>query len=198
MWSAIRASGLVAYGLLWLQVCTGLSIRRPLAGKPAYHADWHGWLGLWALGFLAVHITLVLLDTFQPFTLRQAFVPGAATYRGFWVALGTIGLYLLLLVLLTTFLRRLFKPTVWRALHQASFFAWLAALAHGLGTGFDGNTVWAQSFYGITAVVVLVLWIRHFKRKRPSKRPAVLPDSESVSTVSPGLPNGQCNTAQSR
>ena len=62
-WLGIRASGITTWGLLTAVVLWGILLRTRLLGRaasPLRLLDLHRWLGAIALGFLVVHMTLLL------------------------------------------------------------------------------------------------------------------------------------------
>ncbi|HLW46565.1 MAG TPA: hypothetical protein VKW09_02235 [bacterium] len=73
-WYLGRASGITAYGLLWLSIVLGLSLSNRLArvwpGGPTV-ADLHQFTGFLALGFAAVHGLVLLGDQYIGYTLAS-------------------------------------------------------------------------------------------------------------------------------
>ena len=77
-WLAIRASGVTAWGLLTAVVLWGILLRTQLLGRlaaPMRLLDLHRWLGVIALGFLFVHMALLLIDPAVSFTVAQILDP---------------------------------------------------------------------------------------------------------------------------
>jgi len=65
------------------------------------------------------------------------FIPLAASYRPLWLALGIVGLYLMLAVWLSTQMRAHIGYAWWRRLHTLAFAVYLLTTVHGSGTGTD-------------------------------------------------------------
>lgn len=169
-WYLSRATGLVAYLLLFTTVMLGLSIRTRALDRLAARwrvTDLHLFLSVLMLAFVGFHAAVLLTDSYIGFSWVQLLVPFSGPYRNLWTGLGIIGAYLLLLIALSFLIRRRIGYRVWRGLHYATFLAYLAALAHGVFAGTDSTQAWAQAIYVGTALVVagfvvvrVALWAR--------------------------------------
>ncbi|MDQ3856595.1 MAG: hypothetical protein M3281_09410, partial [Chloroflexota bacterium] len=106
-WYVSRAAGLSAYVFLWLDVCLGLAVQRSPGNGPMPRwriYDLHQFTAPVALGLLAMHVGSLLGDRYIGFTTSQLLVPLTSSYRPFQVALGIIAMYLLLLILASSYL----------------------------------------------------------------------------------------------
>ncbi len=118
------------------------------------------------VAMLALHVVLIVLDSYVDVSLPGALVPFTAGYRGFALGLGTLATYALLVVALTGAARgRIASSAVgaraWRAVHLSAYGVWVLAMAHGLLAGTDTGTWWSWALYGGCAVSVLTAgWIR--------------------------------------
>ena len=162
-WYAARAAGVVAYALLTGGVLLGtlLAGRARLRRWPAFAVtDVHRFVALLTGGFVALHVGTVLLDRVVPFSLVQVLVPGASSYRPFWVALGTVAAELLVAVALTNRFRKRLGHRLWRRAHYLTFAVWLAATAHGIGAGTDASAPWLRFLYvvSVSSVAGAVAW----------------------------------------
>ena len=139
-WYVARASGLVAWGLvvatiLWgLVMATRVLRRRP---RPAWLLDMHKFLGVLTLVFVGVHVTSILLDDFVHFGLADVLVPLASSWHPVAVACGIVGMYLLVAIQTTSWLRRHLSPTVWRTIHLTSYGVFAITTVHMLAAGTD-------------------------------------------------------------
>ncbi|MGH2407691.1 MAG: ferric reductase-like transmembrane domain-containing protein [Candidatus Limnocylindrales bacterium] len=156
-WEVARAGGLVAYGLLTASVAIGLVVSlkwRSSRWTRFITTELHRFVTLLALIFTAIHTLAVLIDPFIRFTPVDVLVPLVSHYRPLWVALGIVGMYLLLAIYASEW----FRPRVgygwWRRFHYLSFVAFGLALVHGLGTGSDSRTPWAIGMYAASAALV--------------------------------------------
>ena len=178
LWYVTRAAGLAAYLLLWLSTVWGLVIPSKffdpwLPGALAY--DLHEFLSLLSIGFVALHVVVLLGDRYLPFTLAGILVPFAASYRPVWVGVGIIGMYLMLLVSITFYFRRRIGAATFRAIHLASFGAYVAAAQHGLMAGTDSPLAATRLMYAGTSLAVVFLtvyWIMLLVFRRLAPAPA--------------------------
>lgn len=162
MWYLTRAAGLLAYLLLWLSTAWGLAVTSKIFDPILHRAftyDMHQFLSLLAIGFTVLHIGVLVVDRYLPFSAAQIFIPFIAPYRPIWVGVGIIGLYLTLLVTLTFYIRRWIGQKTFRAIHLSSFLAYAAVTVHGLMAGTD-SALWAmQMIYAGTSLVIVFLTV---------------------------------------
>lgn len=157
-WLAARATGLVAFGLLTFQVLIGLVLSHP-TNKSTWKLSkrifpWHDHLWLFVTAFLAVHVLSLIADPKSHVDLVGAFIPGLADYRSVPVALGTLGLYALLVTAISARYTKLLPPGVWLRLHRLSIVVFLLAWTHGVLAGTDTSSL--RLVY-ITAGVLVAL-----------------------------------------
>ncbi len=176
MWYVTRAAGLISYLLLWLSTVWGLAVTNKVLDPVLHRAftyDFHQFLSLLAIGFVILHIVVLLADQYLPFSVAQILVPFAAPYRPVWVGLGTIGLYLTLLVSLTFYIRRWIGQKTFRAIHLVSYLAFIAAAAHGLFAGTDSPLPTVQVMYVVTSLSVLFLTVYRIVTSKRLQRKGV-------------------------
>jgi predicted ferric reductase len=174
LWYVTRAAGVVAYLLLWLSTAWGLAVSSKILDpllQRFFTYDMHQFISLLALGFVALHVVVVLADKYLPFSVAQILVPFAAPYRPVWVGVGVIGFYLTLLVSVTFYLRQRIGYHKFRVIHYTSFVAYLMALAHGLLAGTDSSLWTAQLMYSASALVVIFLFVYRIVMASPSLQP---------------------------
>jgi methionine sulfoxide reductase heme-binding subunit len=149
VWDAMRASGVVAYVLLTIVVVLGLALSgRVRLPWPRFAVeDVHRFGGLLVGTFLCVHVGAVLLDSYVPFSLGDVAIPFLSSYRPLWTALGIVAAELLLALAVTNRLRRRLPYRLWRNLHRLNLVVWVAATAHGVGSGSDRASVWLVALY---------------------------------------------------
>ncbi|WP_376793479.1 ferric reductase-like transmembrane domain-containing protein [Thermoflexus sp.] len=162
-WYLSRASGLVAYVLLWLSMILGLIITSRIArlwpgGPTAF--DLHQHTALLSLALSFFHALILLGDRYISFAPLQVFLPFAsANYRPFSVGLGQLGFYLLTLVGLTFYVRRRIGYAMWRRIHYLSFGVFVLVTVHGVLSGTDGSKVGVRIIYQVAGASVLALLI---------------------------------------
>ncbi|MBI4771872.1 MAG: hypothetical protein HY784_16030 [Chloroflexi bacterium] len=99
-------------------------------------------------------------DHYIHFSPARVLIPFAsADYRPLWVGLGQIGFYLMGGVGLSFYVRRRMGARLWRLIHYLSFVVFLLALAHGLMSGTDSPSAWAQNLYWASGGSLLFLTI---------------------------------------
>jgi predicted ferric reductase len=157
-WLAARATGLVAFGLLTFQVLVGLLLSHP-TNKSTWKLSkrifpWHEHLWVFVTAFLAVHVLTLVADPKSGVDVIGALVPGMSEYRTIPVALGTMGLYALLVTALTARYTKLLPPGVWLRLHRLSIVVFGLGWAHGVLAGTDSG---ALRLPYITAGVLVAL-----------------------------------------
>lgn len=164
-WYVTRAAGLTGYLLLWLSMIWGFAIPTGIL-RPAleniFTYDFHEHLSLLGLGFVVVHIAVLLFDKYLPFSLLQLFIPFVDTYRPVWVGLGIISFYILLLVTFTFYLRQKIGAKAFRSIHVLSLLSYLGTTLHGLFAGTDSGLPIALLLYAgtfLTVIFLSVYWL---------------------------------------
>jgi predicted ferric reductase len=162
-WYLSRGTAFVSLSVLWISMMLGLGITNKMArvwpGAPAAFAI-HEYVSLLGLAFALFHALVLLGDHYIHFTVAQIFMPFATLgYRPLWVGIGQIGFYIWLIVALSFYIRSAIGQKTWRFLHYLSFALYLMGLIHGLFSGTDSSTNWAQWYYWISGGSVLFLFI---------------------------------------
>jgi len=161
-WFVTRSSGFVAYLLLWLSTAWGLAIPSKILDRwlqRTFTFDFHQFISLLSLAFLALHVSILLFDQYMPFTWAQLLVPFLSPYRPLWVGIGVIALYLTALVTVTFYIRRWIGMKTFRYIHYSSLLAYLGATAHSFFSGTDSSLTLAWLMYAGTFLVVVFLTV---------------------------------------
>jgi len=162
-WYLSRASGLVAFGLVWFSMAWGLLLTSRAARRwpgVASAGDFHQHVSLLGLGFGLFHGMILLGDRFASYSLAQLLLPFAATaHKPLWVGLGQLSFYLLGLITLSFYVRSWLGNRSWRAVHLLSYAVYLMALIHGVMSGTDSASAWIQAAYWASAGSLLFLTI---------------------------------------
>jgi predicted ferric reductase len=185
LWYITRAAAVCAYVLLSATVLLGLvralaRVRRLRAPGVLWLLDEaHPWLAVLTMAFVALHLLSLLFDPLIPFAPLNLLLPIAEPYRPLAVDFGVLAFYGLLIVLLSSWLRRYLAYARWRALHYTSFAVFALVTLHGLLAGSDASQPWMRLVYlGAGGAVVALAAIRVFgpspavpQRTRPHAAP---------------------------
>jgi predicted ferric reductase len=160
IWYLIRASGLVAYGLLWLSVVLGLFITSRFAriwpsGPVAFALHEHA--SLLALGFTLLHLLLLLGNREWGSSLSELLLPFGSPHGRGWVGLGQLAFWLLALLCASFYARKRLGQRAWRLIHFAAFASFLLALGHALVGGTESPAPAARALYWLSGGSVLFL-----------------------------------------
>lgn|GEM_PF-276465 len=183
-WFVARGTGVTALVLLSVVVVLGVGSRsgRPVFGLPRFAVSLvHRNAALLAVGLLTVHVVTLLFDPYAKLRVYDLFVPFGAEYRPLYMGLGTLASDVMLVLVVTSLLRRRIGVRLWRALHWLAYAAWPAALGHSVGTGTDSGQTWMAAVNaGCLAAVLgalgwrLLLWVRP-RSRRPATDDAPRP-----------------------
>lgn len=143
--------------------------------------DFHQFISLLAIGFIAIHLLSLVFDQYMPYSIAQLLIPGLSSYRPIWVGVGIIAFYLVLLVTVTFYLRGKIGMKAFRTIHVFSLVAYLATTVHGLLSGTDASLPAVQIMYlgtFLSIVFMMAYWLlmmRSKKKVKPAQQPANAP-----------------------
>lgn len=160
MWYITRSAGLTAYVLLWLSTAWGLAVSSKIFDDLLHRTftyDFHQFISLLAVGFIFLHIAVLMADRYLPYTLAQVLVPFLSPYRPLWVGIGVLAFYLTMLVTVTFYLRNRIGSKTFRSIHVLSLVAFLGAAIHGFFSGTDSSLWVTQWMYAGTFLSVVFL-----------------------------------------
>ena len=122
----------------------------------------HRAISFGALTFLVIHIVTEILA--QRVHVIDAFIPFLSPFRTFYIGLGTIASDLIILIVVTSILRKRFtahgKAWRWRAIHYSSYAAFVLGVLHGLLGGRTAKPYVDWSYGFAIALTALGLAIR--------------------------------------
>jgi len=161
-WIILRAAGVAAYVAFFLSVAWGLvsstSLITKRVSKPTSTA-FHATVASAGLAFLAIHVALLFVDRFVPFGLSDLFVPLTSEYRPVSVAFGIVAMYGMVLVLVSSWVRKRVGTVWWRRLHLLAVPTFMLTLLHGVFAGSDSGRPWMFAMYVVTGLITLFLVI---------------------------------------
>ena len=176
-WYVTRAAGLMGYLLFWLSTVWGFAISSKIFDsflERMFTFDFHEHLSLLSLGFLVLHVAVLLIEKVEPLSLTEVLVPFVSTYRPFWTGIGIITFYLTVLVTITFYIREWISMKTFRVIHYLSVAAYFGALLHSVYAGTDTSLTWVQWMYGGTTLVTvffMVYWAALLWMRKEEKRP---------------------------
>ncbi|HET6209217.1 MAG TPA: hypothetical protein VFD94_02480 [Jatrophihabitans sp.] len=182
IWYLARGAGVAAFAALSVATAAGaITARRSAAIQRRVLTQYlHRTAAMTGLLLLGLHVYMVLIDSYAKVGVLGALVPLAAGYRPLAVSLGVLASYLLVVVAGTGLLRARFAASArgarsWRAIHLASYAAWVLAAFHFLTAGTDAGQGWARLVLlagtGIVAAGVIV----RLTEPQPAPQPAAQP-----------------------
>lgn len=134
----------------------------------------HCWISLQALIFALVHGVSLLFHKFIPFSLADIFIPFHSSFEPLLVALGTVSLYLMIILVATSYARKYISQKLWRAIHFLNIGLYVAVIIHALYLGTDLKSgllreifIWANGFLVLALVYNLFyrIWSKIKKRE---------------------------------
>jgi len=177
-WFVSRATGVVAWALLAMAVIWGLALSTRALGRktPApWLLDVHRFLGGLAVVFTIVHFVTLSFDPWMTseygYTITQAFVPFASSWKPGPMAWGIVALYLLLAVELTSLVKNRLPQSLWRGIHLASYPLYAMATIHLLTAGSDTQNPLLR--WSVLATVGAVVFFSVYRLVGPGRAESV-------------------------
>jgi len=164
-WYIVRSAAITAYLLMFFIIVLGTGMTTGIVyEKISPPTAWsiHKYLSI-SLGLtLLVHITSLLFDKFINFNISDILIPFLSSYRPLFVALGIIGFYTMLIIVISSLLMRLKFSFFWRVTHYATYPLFIFSFTHGVLTGTDTKTLPMQIIYWSTGFIFAILVIYRF------------------------------------
>jgi len=160
LWLTSRVAALTAFFVLAAALVTGQALRSAMfegAMRNRELSSLHRFLTICWVPFVLLHVVTITIDSVARVSPIDLVIPFRVAYAALPVGLGAIGFDLLLIVTVTSYLRRRLDPTTWRWLHRLSYvmfgvFAFHALLA---GSDFARPLVLAPAV-GVVAFIAIV------------------------------------------
>jgi len=160
LWEAARAAALAAFAVLAAALLTGMAVRTQLLGgiarSPAVLAL-HSFLSWFWVPLVAVHVVALILDGTARVTALDAVIPFHASYAQVPIGLGSIGLLLLVVVGVSSALRRRMSPRAFQWVHRAAYPMFAVFLVHAQLAGTDFSRTWISVLGWATLGALAVL-----------------------------------------
>ena len=140
LWLTSRAAALTAFFVLAASMITGQALRTAIFAGRLRNRDLarlHEFLTVCWLPFIGLHVIALTLDGVARIAPLDLIVPFRVSYAPLPIGLGTIGLDLLLVVVVSGYLRSRLGPLTWRWLHRAAYAMFAVFVLHALLAGSD-------------------------------------------------------------
>ena len=160
-WYAIRATGVVAYLLLYLAVLTGIfsAVQKKRKKKVNNILHFHEVLSDWSLIMTGGHLGILLIDAYMKFSWSDIVIPFSGSYETISMGLGSIATYFFILTTITSKFRKKIGYQRWRNLHALNPILYILVTVHGLlsGSDFPGTVLAAINIVPVIVIAGLVL-----------------------------------------
>jgi len=164
-----RVAGLASYATLAVALLTGIALRTAVLdwmGSNRALRSLHEYTTVLWIPLAVVHLGALVLDQTARIGVLDLVVPFKAPYGTLAIGLGTLSVDLLVLVTMTSFLKRRIQAETWRWLHRTAYVAFALVFLHAVlgGTDFSDPAVSAITWAAAAALAALglvrVIWGR--------------------------------------
>ena len=161
-WFLARVTGLSAFAVLSLSVLSGEALRTSvldfLANNRALRKLHDFTTPLW-IPLAVAHCVALVLDQTARIRPLDLFVPFQTEYGQLPIGLGTISLDIVLVVVLTSWIRSRMNNTLWTWIHRTAYVGFVALFFHAAlsGTDFDAPLVSALAWSTAAGLAILGL-----------------------------------------
>jgi methionine sulfoxide reductase heme-binding subunit len=129
--------GLIAIVCLAVNFIVGFVIWKNISIKLPYRLTFlglHKFTGYSAAIAIAIHIVLIPLDPKAKFTWSDLWLPLWTAHQPYANAFGALALYLIAMVVISSYFKDKIRLPLWRALHYLSYFAAIPLIIHSVWT----------------------------------------------------------------
>jgi methionine sulfoxide reductase heme-binding subunit len=175
MWYITRSAGLTGYLLMWLSVFWGLGVSSKIFDNLLHRSftyEFHQFLSLLALAFVALHLGILFFDRYMPYSFGQVFVPFLSPYRPLWVGIGVLSMYTSVLVTVSFYFRGRIGLKAFRTIHVFSLLAYLGVTVHGFFAGTDTSLPAVMAMY-VGTFLSIVFLMSYWLIQKSQKKSAV-------------------------
>lgn len=190
-WYVARGAGISSWLFGATSVMTGLllSSKATLRPRPNWQLDLHRYQGALSVSMLALHLSALVADSYSHFTVWGLLIPYASSWKPLAVAWGIVAMYLLIVVEVTSLLRKRLSEKVWHTIHLSSLVGYILSTAHFLQAGTDHRR--APALLAIVAMTAANLGLLCFRflaaprarRTATRSAPAAQTDAQACNDV---------------
>ena len=167
-WFLARGSGIVAWTMLGATCLFGIAMSTKgfRLARPTWVLEFHRWVGALAIITTTTHLGGLVADSYVHFGWTEVLLPQSSAWKRSAVTWGVIGLYLMMVVQLTSLTMKHLPRRLWHAIHLLSYVLFGCATVHGALAGTDrSNHVYVGGVALGVSLVVLGLFVRIAKRR---------------------------------
>jgi methionine sulfoxide reductase heme-binding subunit len=161
-WYIVRATALIGFLLLYVSILIGTASCLPGIRKYFLRLrslNFHCWISLQALFFALAHAVALLFHQYIPFSSADIFIPFHSTYEPLLSGLGTIVLYLMVILVATSYARKYISTKLWRTVHFLNIGLYIAVIIHALYLGTDLKSgILCEIFIWSNGILILLLF----------------------------------------
>ena len=169
IWVLARATGTASLVALTLSVLTGMALRTGAFAWLSHNRGvrvLHGFLTVLWMPLGLAHVVALLFDRYAQIGVLDLLIPFGVSYGRVAIGLGTISFQLILIVLISTWMRSHLSQAQWLGFHRLAYVAFVGAFAHGLMSGTDLASPLVAGLAWLTAAAVAVVAFRRVLRVR--------------------------------
>lgn len=169
IWVIARSTGTASLVALTLSVLTGIALRTGTFAWLSHNRGVrvvHGFLTVLWIPLGLAHVFALLFDRYAQVGVIDLVVPFGVAYGRLAIGLGTISTQLILVVLVSTWMRSSLTNGQWQWFHRLSYIAFIAAFAHGVMSGTDLANPVVAALAWVTAAAVALVALRRVTRTR--------------------------------
>jgi sulfoxide reductase heme-binding subunit YedZ len=161
-WLLARITGLTAFAVLSIAVLSGEALRTSvldfLASNRAIRKLHDFTTPLW-LPLVFAHVIALILDKTAQIRPVDIVVPFVNPYAPYLVpiGLGTIAFDILMVVTVTSWLKRRMNNTLWSWIHRSSYVAFVAIFFHAVQSGTDFGAPIVSAFAWSVAAALAII-----------------------------------------
>ena len=163
-WFLARITGLTAFAVLSIAVLSGEALRTSvldfLASNRAIRKLHDFTTPLW-LPLVFAHIIALLLDKTAQIRPIDVIVPFVNPYAPYFlpIGLGTIAFDIIMVVTITSWLKRRMNNTLWTWIHRTSYAAFVAIFFHAAQSGTDFGAPLVSALAWSTAAALAIIGV---------------------------------------
>ncbi|MEY3407685.1 MAG: hypothetical protein RL038_746 [Actinomycetota bacterium] len=176
-WFLTRSSALISWFLLSVTVIWGILLSTRVFrsfDNPAWLRELHKFISTLGYVFAGIHLFSLYMDTWIQFSITDFLIPFQSQYvrsdvaslGNMPTALGVISIYLMTIIIVTSWLMRRIPRKLWKFIHMQSYLLILAVSLHAGWTGSDTKSnIYTYFSIALITLTTAAIFIRIFMPK---------------------------------